>query len=532
MSFPARHLLRIVAGSLLFSTTLWAFGSPEKQPIPDPAAQQNAQKLVQEVFGEELARAKSAPDRASLAGKMLHEAAVTNDNPASRYVLLTQALDMAAKAGDLKTAFAAIDEIDRGWNTDTIKLRADALAKLAPAIRDSTERLAFIHDAQAVVDQGIAQDRYQIAREVNALALASAGPTRDAALVKQLTARAGRITELAAAYNAIEPSLAALRKNGSDPSANLAVGKFECFMKGNWQAGLPKLAIGSDPQIQALAIKDRAGVNTAETQTDLGDAWWDLGEHESATAQVNIRLRAAAWYAKAAPHLTGLMQIKAQTREKQAMADGLQMPDIVDQPRDTTAVATARPHEAPAPKSPEKNPNSSSAVGRIQVINRTAAEEAQSVIKEIAADYPDTMKGISEVELLKYHDASEFHRHYGGPKLLAGAYSSTAVAGGRGGMMLWGIYEKWDAGSYLIVYRVQALSKVEGNKICFLDVCHNGGTIASRHPNAEEFKPNTWACMPITLNLKSAKEIEYRLWPDKHTIALDRIYIFRVSSPP
>ena len=36
-------------------------------------------------------------------------------------------------------------------------------------------------------------------------------------------------------------SLATLEKEPADPKANLAVGRYLCFFKGNWDQGLPKL---------------------------------------------------------------------------------------------------------------------------------------------------------------------------------------------------------------------------------------------------------------------------------------------------
>ena len=92
----------------------------------------------------------------------------------------------------------------------------------------------------------------------------------------------------------------------------------------------------------------------------------------------------------------------------------------------------------------------------------------------------------------------------------------------------WGIYEAWEPGQYLIVYRVQLLSNASGENVCFLDVCTNGNTIAHRRPHASEFKPNDWQAMPVVLTLPRPTTIEYRLWPHGHGIALDRLYVFQL----
>ncbi len=132
------------------------------------------------------------------------------------------------------------------------------------------------------------------------------------------------------------------------------------------------------------------------------------------------------------------------------------------------------------------------------------------------------------MELVKYHDATEFQRHAGEAQKMDGSYSETPVVGSINFIMLWGIYESWKPGKYLIVYRVQATSGLAGEHICFLDVCTSGNTIAGARPDGKEFTPGQWSNMPILLNLSDETTVEYWLWPDNSTMALDRVYIFRI----
>jgi hypothetical protein len=113
-------------------------------------------------------------------------------------------------------------------------------------------------------------------------------------------------------------------------------------------------------------------------------------------------------------------------------------------------------------------------------------------------------------------------------KSIPGAYSAKPVSGIGGGIMLFGVYEKWEPGNYLVVYRVQLFSNVVGDNICFLDVCSGGNTKASRRPKSTEFEKGQWIDMPVVLHLDKATEIEYRLWPNNHQVALDRVYIYKL----
>jgi len=114
-------------------------------------------------------------------------------------------------------------------------------------------------------------------------------------------------------------------------------------------------------------------------------------------------------------------------------------------------------------------------------------------------------------------------------KCYAGSYSPTPVAGGGGFIWLWGIYEKWPRGKYLIVYRTQLLSEFQGPNVCFCDVPKNGNTIASRRPASSEFKSGSWSEVPVLLDLREPTGIEYRLWTNGHKMGMDRLYVFRVG---
>jgi hypothetical protein len=87
-----------------------------------------------------------------------------------------------------------------------------------------------------------------------------------------------------------------LDKNPTEPAANLAAGRYECFVMGKWDTGVAKLALGSDAPLKDLAIKDLRGASTVEEQAAIGDGWWDVAESEQGLERDMLRLRAGFWY--------------------------------------------------------------------------------------------------------------------------------------------------------------------------------------------------------------------------------------------
>ena len=109
----------------------------------------------------------------------------------------------------------------------------------------------------------------------------------------------------------MKPSLAILEKTPADPAANLAAGKYYCIILGDWDKGLPLLALGGDAQLKALAAQE---VSPSANPIEMGDHWWTLAEHEQARAQQNIRFHAADWYRLGEANASGADSARLQRR--------------------------------------------------------------------------------------------------------------------------------------------------------------------------------------------------------------------------
>jgi hypothetical protein len=115
-------------------------------------------------------------------------------------------------------------------------------------------------------------------------------------------------------FAAIKPSLDALKEKPDDPEANLAVGKWYCLSKGDWDKGLPMLAKGSEAPWADLARRDVAAPTEAKAQLELADAWWEMSQKSSSVVKPAIESRAAHWYEEALPKLAGLDKTRVEKR--------------------------------------------------------------------------------------------------------------------------------------------------------------------------------------------------------------------------
>lgn len=124
------------------------------------------------------------------------------------------------------------------------------------------------------------------------------------------------IEQIEREYTSVRAALPTLELKPTDPDASLTVGKFRCFIKGDWNDGLAMLALSNDTTLKNLAVKELSGIADAGEQLAIADQWWDLSEKETGIAGQELQRHAAEWYQKAWPTLTGLARAKVQSRLK------------------------------------------------------------------------------------------------------------------------------------------------------------------------------------------------------------------------
>ena len=287
----------------------------EKAPVPSAAEQEKARKLVLEVYQKECDLATEPEAQSALAKKLLASVQGGENGPAERFVLLEMARDLAERGRDWPTAAEAIDELAAGFRVDPVGMKAQVLEAFAKVARMPADHGAIAEAALPLVKDAANQEDFPLAGRLVKLAQSEAGKSRKREL--QIAARASQkqVQEMTKALAGIEAARTVLKGNPQDPEANRVVGRYLCFVRGDWAGGLPRLASSGDETLKALAQKELATPATAAEMVALGNQWWDLGEKEEAEGQKPLRLRAAHWYRASIDELPqGLERDRVQER--------------------------------------------------------------------------------------------------------------------------------------------------------------------------------------------------------------------------
>jgi hypothetical protein len=173
------------------------------------------------------------------------------------------------------------------------------------------------------LDEAIRGEDFDTARQLADLAAAEAHKSHDTSLMAEVQSHVKELDRLAKAYAEVKAANEALEKNPTDPQANLAVGRHLCFVKGDWEQGVPMLALCGDAGLKAAAENDIAAEKDPKAKLAAADAWWDLSEKEEGLVRQQMQQRAVGWYRQAQSVATGLAAVKIERRiheVEQAMA--------------------------------------------------------------------------------------------------------------------------------------------------------------------------------------------------------------------
>ncbi len=241
----------------------------------------------------------AAPAKPELvkARALIRAAPELGTNTPAIFVALTEAADLAARAGDGGLALTALEELGRYFLVSDLPQRMqEALqtaARGAGTKAEAVQSLAAGH--LRLADRWIAATNFPAAESAVRAAHALSLRARDNALAAAVSDAARRVADgrqLAAART----SLAA---NPADPVANLLVGRQLCLREGNWTEGLRLLMRGSNGTLALAARNDLDALDKGAPDPirAAADAWWQIAQQERDKAdKAAFQVRAAQLY--------------------------------------------------------------------------------------------------------------------------------------------------------------------------------------------------------------------------------------------
>ena len=283
-------------------------------PVPASSDQARAEKEIKNIFKKEYG-ARTLEVRKALALKLLESGKESVDDKITQFVLLKEACDNAATAGDIKTSFLAIEELAQRFTIRASIMKHSALGRARKTIR-TVDGLKVLSEAWLdLIDEAITTGDFKTAQDAAKEALRAAGKTRNVILIIKARRKSKYVSGLKRKFDRAIKDVETLENSPKDPQASLSLGRFFCFEVNRWELGLPLLEQCSDDDLKAVAGLDRANPSDPKSQVTVGNAWLQLAQ-KRATDKKNfeMKVRARYWYEMALRQLTGLEKVKTEKR--------------------------------------------------------------------------------------------------------------------------------------------------------------------------------------------------------------------------
>ena len=296
---------------LIFLVTAPLLGA--LQDPPSPEAVEQARKRIREVFRQDYSK-RAAADRRAFGRKLLQMAGTEKEEAHLRAAMYAEARDVGALAADIDTLLAGSVGLESllGRPDREGKLKAFEDADRGARLPAAAGLLA--EACLSLAEECLQAGEYELSSRAASRADRAARRARDRALSDRVKAFRTRIRDLQREHAKVAASEKKLKEDPDDPAANLAVGRFHCFVRADWEKGLALLAKGSDADLKALAESEQAGPADAIARARLADAWWDWGGKQKGGEKARGMARAVRWYEEALPELSALRKLKAEKR--------------------------------------------------------------------------------------------------------------------------------------------------------------------------------------------------------------------------
>lgn len=263
---------------------------------PHPQEVTEARARILQTFGIDYEGAKTDSAKQAMARRLLEIADRTREAPVNYYVLVTLAKDIAVRGNDYETAESAIERLDERFHgVNALEMRGLILGGRLKSAKLSEKR-RILPLVLELLDEALEEDQFVPAANLSFLADEAARSLRDKELREKLHIQKQWMDELRDEFSKIRPAQQALIDDPDDPDANLAVGRYRCLLREQWEEGLPYLARGSEPQLARIAKLELA-LNA--DPVEIGDAWWQRSHHYTGNVAKHIRNHAARVFAAA-----------------------------------------------------------------------------------------------------------------------------------------------------------------------------------------------------------------------------------------
>jgi WD40 repeat protein len=206
------------------------------------------------------------------------------------FVVLRETRLLAARAGQLNPALAAIRSAELRYGVEALPLILQAVETAAEAKVSDKESEELTEIAEGLCWACLRNGQYPEALRLGKAALQAAGRNLERVTLKQ------KVATTCALALSVARTAERLRTNPRDAEAHTALGKFQASQFGRWKRALAHVARGSEDDWKSLLQKELQRPRAVDEIRAIAEGWYELGRRLEEPARGHLWERALAWY--------------------------------------------------------------------------------------------------------------------------------------------------------------------------------------------------------------------------------------------
>jgi formylglycine-generating enzyme required for sulfatase activity len=288
----------------------------QRLPVPPAAEQARMARQFDDVY--KLSERRSPQEQLELAKRLFQLGRESQGGPVEKFVYFCKAMETAGKAGNARLMLEVVDAMSAEFEVDALEGKQKVLADFIAGKAEPERIAACLDAADPVIAEALGAAKHDVALGIAEAAYRASQQSGDKDLRKRAFERRNDVRKQGERLKEVATARETLRASPDDAAANLAVGCWLSFERGDWEQGLPHLAKSSSAALKAVAAEELGSPpKDADAQVRLADAWWALAEKVEGKDREALMLHAGDWYAKAAAVLPkGFAKEKVESRLK------------------------------------------------------------------------------------------------------------------------------------------------------------------------------------------------------------------------
>ena len=283
--------------------------SPKKRAaIPKDSEMTEARKTVRNFYKEGYEKQRPANQRVEIAQQMILAAIEEQDDPATRYALLSESAEICKSCGEAKAGIQALESLNRFFDIDFWNEAKDFMVATAKKVNSSRQLEEAADGFRDLSIRALKVGKYEVAYYLANKGATVAQKIGDLAIYNNAVLLKNETKEIDRIFSRASKAENTIVEDPDNAKANEDLGTFYCLVKGDFEKGLRHWSKSNKSAYEQIAEMEITfdESQAKDKELTIADAWFELGEDKKTYIDARCLARAKYWYDLARPKTTGL----------------------------------------------------------------------------------------------------------------------------------------------------------------------------------------------------------------------------------